>query len=208
MLVFEIAIGLILVIATIHFWITKQKHSFATSLIAKQMNSSEQMKRTLAMGLYYRFHDASKSKMHGAETSNEHLSSLFIRQTPLAFEAFVAEVMETALGGATWVSPPTNDYGVDFEHERQEELYLGQVKCFKNDVDFEPIALIHSNMIKRNAVGGYVITTSSFSKNAKEYAKGLNIELIDGIRLVEYWLEGLEETESLLDKFGVVREVN
>lgn len=51
-------------------------------------------------------------------------------------------------------------------------------------------------MIKQNAKGGYVITTSAFTKAAKQYAEGLDIELVDGVRLVELWLDGVEKDEK------------
>ncbi|MFS0673657.1 restriction endonuclease [Ornithinibacillus sp. 179-J 7C1 HS] len=47
-------------------------------------------------------------------------------------------------------------------------------------------------MVKRGTTGGYVVTTSDFNPAAKKYAKDLNIELIDGIKLVTYWLEAME----------------
>jgi restriction system protein len=167
--------------------------NYKTSLIAHQIDKSIQMKKTLAMGLYLRFR---KLKDKDGNEITENFSDLFIKQDPIAFELFIAEVMEAAIGGSTWVSPPTKDFGVDFEHERKDGLYLGQVKCSKDNLNYEPIALIHSNMVKRNAKGGYVITTSSFTDNARNFAEGLNIELIDGVKLVEYWLAGLEQTET------------
>ncbi|MFK4997059.1 hypothetical protein ACI2OX_04150 [Bacillus sp. N9] len=48
-------------------------------------------------------------------------SSAFIKEDPLFFENFVADVFERARGGTTWVLPPNNDFGVDFEHDTEEE---------------------------------------------------------------------------------------
>ncbi len=50
-------------------------------------------------------------------------------------------------------------------------------------------------MVKQNAMGGYVITTGTL-KAAKQYAEGLDIELIDGMRLVELWLDGVKKDEK------------
>ncbi|WP_286177257.1 restriction endonuclease [Bacillus sp. AFS017274] len=63
-------------------------------------------------------------------------------------------------------------------------------------MDFEAIAILHSNIIKQGLQSGYVITTGDFTKNAREYAEGLNIELINGVQLVDLWLEGLENGEQ------------
>jgi restriction system protein len=198
MFVLEIAFGIVLLIAVVHFWITKRKNELETSLIAQQIDKSTQMKKTLAMGLYLRF------CREGENDDNENkYTKNFIKQDPYQFELFVAEVMEAYFGGTTWVSPASGDFGVDIEHQREDGLYLGQVKCYKHDLPFDPIALVHSNMVKRGAKGGFVVTTGGFSENAREYAKGLNIELIDGVRLVEYWLEGLEKTENIIQDLGI-----
>jgi len=152
------------------------------------------MKQTLAMGLYTRFSSDSNENKQG-------FSSIFINEDPHDFEYFVAEIIEKTRGGSTYVTRATGDFGVDFEHKTSDGLFLGQVKCYKGDLSYEPIALIHSNMIKTNAFGGYVVTTGSFSKNARKYAQGLNIELIDGVELVNLWLESVttrQEKEVLL----------
>lgn len=94
------------------------------------------------------------------------------------------------------MTPPSGDLGVDFEHSNGSNKYLGQVKCKKTDISFDPIAILHSNMVKQSAQGGYMITTSSFTKDAKQYAEGLNIELVDGVRLVELWLNGVKRDEE------------
>lgn len=194
MLSFEVFIALLLLAAFVHFQITKRKNIYESSLISSQIDSSEEMKKTLAMGLYLRF----KSEENADKPVK--YSSLFIKEDPISFEHFVANVFERAYGGNAWVSPASGDFGVDFEHTTEEGLFLGQVKCRKDDLPFDPIALIHSNMVKKGAIGGYIVTTGSFSDNAKEYAEGLNIALIDGVKLVELWVKGLENAEEEVKK--------
>ncbi|PDY44774.1 restriction endonuclease [Bacillus pseudomycoides] len=160
----------------------RRKDHHLYQLIAR-FNKDEEFKRTLAIGLYYRF-------MKPQE--NEKCSSVFIRQTPLEFEVFVAEVIERYYAGTTFVTTASEDYGVDFEHTVNGELYLGQVKCLCNDMSYKAIALVHSNIAKRGAKDGYVVSTGGFSKNAKQYAKELNVELIDGSRLAEMYMESIE----------------
>lgn len=193
MLVLEIIIGLGLLAAFFHFHYTKRKHQRINSLIDRHIEENEEVKRMLAMGLYLRF------KKESAEQPVNY-SSIFIKGDPISFEHFVADIFQSSRGGFTWVSPHSNDYGVDFEHTTDEGLYLGQVKCYQGDLSFKPIALIHSNMVKREAVGGYVITTGSFTENARSYAQGLNIELIDGVKLVEEWLNSFGESEENIKK--------
>jgi restriction system protein len=193
MIVFEVILALILAGAFVHFQLTKRKNNYQASLLAQHINTSEEMKRTLAMGLYMRY------KIENVDNAPNY-SSTYIKQDPLMFEYFVADVFEKAKGGSTWVSPSSGDFGVDFEHRTEEGLFLGQVKCYQNHVAFDPIALIHSNMVKMGAKGGYVITTSSFTTAARQYAEGLDIELIDGVKLVEFWLSGMVNVEQEIKK--------
>jgi restriction system protein len=193
MLIIEIALAIVLLLAGGQLWLYKKRTEYTTSLIASQIDKSVKVKKTLAMGLYLRF----KKEKEDEKTS---YSKLFIKEDPISFESFVASIYEASKGGITFVTPPTHDFGVDFEHELKDGLYLGQVKCHKDDLCYEPIAILHSNMVKRNAKGGYVVTTGSFTKNALEYAASLNnIELIDGVKLVEIWMESLEATESSIN---------
>jgi restriction system protein len=198
MLITELLIAVLLAAAFVHFQLTKRKENYQTSLLIQHINSSEEMKRTLAMGLYLRFKKE-------AQDNPPNYSSIYIKEDPLSFESFVADVIQKSRGGSIWVSPPSGDFGVDFEHTTEKGMFLGQVKCYQGDLSFDPIALIHSNMIKKGAVGGYVITTGSFTSAAKDYAEGLNIELIDGVKLVELWINSLvnveEEIKNIVPKF-------
>lgn len=172
-------------------WYIKKRGEYEASLIAQKIESSLKLKRTMAMGLASRFNYPRK-RNEDNEIVFEKATHIFLKQTPYEFENFVSEVMQNKFGGKSYTTVKAGDFGVDFEHDREDGLYLGQVKAYKDDLDFSPIALIHSNMIKRGAKGGYVVTTSDFTTSAKEYAKELNIELIDGIQLVTYWLESME----------------
>lgn len=189
MIYFEIALGVLLVISAVHFQMTKRKNSYQTTLLLKHLDSNEEMKKTLAMGLYLRFR-----KENLDETTK--FSSLYIRQDPISFEHFTADLIQKARGGSTWVTPPSHDFGVDFEHTIDENLFLGQSKCQRDDLCYKPVALIHSNMVKKGAKAGYVITPGSFTPSARKYSKGLNIELIDGVKLVEIWIAGLDNVEQ------------
>lgn len=147
------------------------------------------------MGLYFRFNYPREKKENG-EIAPVAGTDFFLKQNPYEFEDFVAEVFERYFGGIATTTSRSGDFGVDIEHQREDGLYLGQAKAYKVDLDFSPIAKIHSNMVKRGAKGGFVVTTSSFTFNARQYAEGLNIDLIDGVKLVEYWLSGFERTDK------------
>jgi len=147
------------------------------------MNSKDKLYATLALGLYHRFR---KDK---CVNCNYNISEEL--EDPYAFEEFVALVMQKILGGRTEVTKKSGDGGVDLIHIIANEKFLVQVKCFAPSikVDYKPIAILHSNMIKENAKAGYFITTSDYNSNAKKHAEGTNIKLINGSELAEYWLE-------------------
>lgn len=199
----EIAIAILLLVAYIHFQRAKRRNRYELDLINRQLHSSEEVKWTLAMGLYLRFKLEEENSSEDDEQDEEagsHDTKHFIKEGPLIFEDFVADIFERSRGGETDVLPSKQDFGIDFKHKTEDGLFLGQVKCWKEDVDFEPIALIHSNMVKKQAVGGYVITTSAFTEAAKEYAEQLDIELINGSKLVELWMDALQSNEEEIKK--------
>lgn len=55
-------------------------------------------------------------------------------------------------------------------------------------------------MVKRGAIGGYVITTGSFTDSARRYARSLDIELINGVKLVEEWMASFRQEEEGIKK--------
>ncbi|MDP5276205.1 restriction endonuclease [Chengkuizengella axinellae] len=171
-------------------FIWKNPHFFQIKL-KKFIQSDLEFKQTLAMGLYYRFNYPTR-KLPDGRVMFEKSSKTFLKERPLDFEHFVADLIKINYGGQVTVSKGSGDFGIDFEHRVKGALYLGQVKAYKNDIPYDPIASIHSNMVKHDAKGGYVINTAGFSEGAKQYAKGLNIKLIDGVELVNLWLTSLK----------------
>lgn len=116
--------------------------------------------------------------------------------TPLDFEYFVAKTIQIIQGGKCEVTPPSNDGGIDILHYSDEGLQLVQVKCYAPNIriDFQPIAVLHSQMIKQNAECALVVTTSSFSQEAIKYANEVNVRLIDGEQFLDMWLQSINIT--------------
>lgn len=139
----------------------------------------EEMRLSLLSGVYHRY-----KKEEDPEKE----------ENPLLFERFVARILNVYYDGETYVTRGSGDYGVDIELECPEGLFLVQVKCYapNHPIGFEPIAIIHSQMEKQKAVGGLIVTTSRFTPNAVKYADELNIELIDGLKLIDMWIVGSE----------------
>jgi restriction system protein len=100
------------------------------------------------------------------------------------FELFVGQafrmrgyaVRETGGGGA--------DGGVDLKLSRDNEVFLVQCKqwrAFKVSVNI--VRELFGVMAAQGAAGGFVVTSGVFTDEAMAFAKGRNIELIDGTAL-------------------------
>ncbi|WP_235973528.1 restriction endonuclease [Peribacillus faecalis] len=168
----------------------KRKNDEEEAQLLEKIETGTELKKTMAMGLYYRF-NFPRTKDSDGNQIFEKSTELFIKQLPLEFEDFVANVLQKKFGGDSLLASRSSQFGIDFEHHTDEGLFLGQAKVLSHDLPFETIAILHSNIVKRNAEGGYLVTTGGFTRAAKEYAEGLNIQLIDGVKLVEYWLESM-----------------
>ena len=166
-------------------------------MLSSFFNDADELEKTLAIGLYHRF-----KKEKDFDERPE-----YKEEDPYAFEHFVAKVLETQFGGKAVPTKKSGERGIDIIHERAEGLYLGQVKCELGKVNYVPAAVLHSQMVKQNAVGGYVIAVRDFEQSAIDHVVGININLIDGKQLVHMWLNpqaAYDKTfiERLLDAIG------
>ena len=76
------------------------------------------------------------------------------------------------------------DGGVDLVLKNNSESYLVQCKQWKAyKVGVQPVRELYGVMASRGAAGGYVVTSGMFTDEAQAFAKGLNVELIDGRKL-------------------------
>jgi restriction system protein len=95
-----------------------------------------------------------------------------------AFRRSGYSVVETGGGGA--------DGGIDLVLRKDGEKYLVQCKqwrAFKVGVSI--IRELYGAMAAAGAVGGFVVTSGVFTQEAKDFAAGRNIELVDGAELHE-----------------------
>ena len=97
------------------------------------------------------------------------------------FEALVGEafrrkgyaVTETGGGGA--------DGGIDLALKKDGETFLVQCKQWKaQKVGVTTVRELYGVMAAEGATGGFVVTSGVFTAEARAFAKGTNIELIDG----------------------------
>lgn len=87
-------------------------------------------------------------------------------------------VRETGGGGA--------DNGIDLVLERDGERHLVQCKQWRAQrVGVDVVRELYGAMAAQGAAGGWVVTSGAFTTPAREFARGRNIELIDGGALVD-----------------------
>lgn len=76
------------------------------------------------------------------------------------------------------------DGGIDLVLERDDERYLVQCKHWRaNKVGVPIIRELYGIMAAEGIAGGFVVTSGSFTRQARRFAAGREIELIDGQRL-------------------------
>jgi restriction system protein len=73
------------------------------------------------------------------------------------------------------------DGGVDLSMARGHERFLVQCKLWRaQQVGVAVVRELYGVMAAEQVAGGYVVTSGSFTKDAKAFAAGRNIELMDG----------------------------
>jgi restriction system protein len=106
--------------------------------------------------------------------------------TPTDFEPFCADLFR-GLGYTAQTTPPTRDGGFDIRLRREDgRTAIVECKCF--DRHHHVGRPIIQKLIGANTVGHadtmMVVTTSSFSSDAIDFARDSGVELLDGNRLV------------------------
>lgn len=118
-----------------------------------------------------------------------------------SFEDLVARILR-AKGFTTQVTQPTSDGGVDVIAQREEPLlrgkYVVQCKNWRNPVGVGAVRDLYGVVTHERASKGILITTSSFTQAAVEFANGKPLELIDG----EQWNELLREASPCQPPVG------
>jgi restriction system protein len=114
------------------------------------------------------------------------------------FEALVGEGFRyrgfevTELGGAA------PDGGVDLALARGHERFLVQCKQWRaQQVGVSVVRELYGVMAAERVAGGYVVTSGRFTKDAKKFAEGRNVELIDGKGLDRLLRDGQRGTPAV-----------
>jgi restriction system protein len=101
-------------------------------------------------------------------------------------------VCETGGGGA--------DGGVDLVLSKGTEKFLVQCKQWKAyKVGVDVVRELYGVMAAKGATGGFVVTSGSFSDDAKAFADGRNVKLVDGHRLFGLIKQARQSLSSPVD---------
>jgi restriction system protein len=86
------------------------------------------------------------------------------------------QVTETGGGGA--------DGGIDLALTKGNEKFLVQCKQWKAfKVGVDVVRELYGVMAAKGAAGGFVVTSGRFTEDAKAFAEGRNVQLVDGSKL-------------------------
>lgn len=193
------------------YWLKDRELQELRNRSLRIWESNRQVQRTLATGLYSRF---AGEDLPVGSAADADASSVYIRSNPYEYAYFVSDILEGLYGGQSYVIPSDSAAGVDIEHERKEGLYLVQVRSSRKDTDVDAVAVLHSQVVKRQAHSGWIVSTGGFTDAAKQYAEETDIVRVDGIRLVQMWgdyLQSLDRTDESEEQgernHGSTREV-
>lgn len=109
-----------------------------------------------------------------------------VRLAPSAFEDYVAHRIFARQGYQVFNTPDTKDGGIDIlvtdDDGRQAVV---QCKRYKGTVGSATVRELYGTMIHTGAERAYLVTTAEISNDARRWAAGKPLILIDGVRLVQ-----------------------
>ena len=100
------------------------------------------------------------------------------------FELLVGEAYRLQGYRVTEIGGGGTDGGVDLVLAKGSEKFFVQCKQWKAyKVGVTTVRELYGVMAAKGAMGGFVVTSGRFTTDAKDFAQGRNIELVDGPRL-------------------------
>ena len=116
------------------------------------------------------------------------------RIDPLKFEALIRNLL-SVMGYQAFLTKASHDGGIDVEAFNPEPIVGGKIvvqcKRYASTIGASVVRDLFGTMTDRRAAKGILITTSDFSSDARAFAAGKPLELINGRQLAE-----------LLQKYG------
>lgn len=119
--------------------------------------------------------------------------------SPRAFEGLIAQYLRS-VGFATELTRPAADGGIDIIASRRDPFFAGryviQCKRWLRPVGEETVRDLYGTVTAERANKGILISSGAFTKQARAFAEGKPLELIDGAALEQLvaGLMGASET--------------
>lgn len=133
-----------------------------------------------AMSAYGRWRRTQLHEHVGARPGTSALNEMSWQE----FEMLVGESFRRKGYAATETGGGGADGGVDLVLRKDGEKYLVQCKQWKAyKVGVGVVRELYGVMAASGAAGGFVVTSGVFTQEAKDFASGCNIELVDGVSL-------------------------
>jgi restriction system protein len=122
------------------------------------------------------------------------------------FEAIVGEAFRRRGFSVTENAVDGPDGGIDLVLRKDSEKFYVQCKQWKQwKVGVKPIRELYGVITAGGAAGGYFVASGEYTLDAREFARKVSIELIDGAKLVEM-VRSAREPRAFLDPSAGRRE--
>jgi restriction system protein len=145
-----------------------------------------------------------QSELH-AQVANDPSTNALDKITWRDFELLVAESFRRQGYKVVERGGDGPDGGVDVELHMGSDKYLVQCKQWKSiKVGVATVRELYGVMTAERAVGGFVVTSGSFSDDAKAFAEGRSIRLVDARKLRSMVGEGVPENLKSVPASNVV----
>ncbi len=119
-----------------------------------------------------------RKKLENINSIHQDLGNRFKNYSPEEFESFIADLFEN-MGYQTQITPHSNDQGADIIARKNNDTIVIEVKRYRegNNVGSPVVRSVLGSMPKYNANKAIIVTTSDFTVEAEEQAKGSPVEL-------------------------------
>ena len=118
------------------------------------------------------------------------------RMSPRSFEKRVASRFAQD-GWHAQVTPRSSDGGYDVSLERRGVHAIAECKKWTRPVGVDVVRKVYGVLRSHTASKAYIVTTSRYTRGAKDFARGKrSLELVDGERL-KRWLDTSQKLENV-----------
>ena len=120
-----------------------------------------------------------------ARTQAQTRQSALLNMSWREFEMLVGEAFRRRGYAVAETGGNGPDGGIDLVLKKGSEIHLVQCKQWKsNRVGVDIVRALYGVMAARGVAGGFVVTSGQFTSDAKKFAAGRNVELIEGKQLL------------------------